>query len=88
MASFRVLDIFECAPPSYFQVVEQRRLEQLADLDAITKRQDALEEENRRLKSKRKAKNDRAQEPGEARPQVLQRKFLKIKDFQHVSTES
>ena len=76
-------------------MIEQRRLEELADFDSISKRQKELEDELVKLAKAKKAKEDRkkrardeeadVEAEGAVSIQYLQRKFLKLQDFLHVS---
>lgn len=81
----RVLECFAVLLRSLTVVIEQRRLELLADFDGIAKREKELAEELAKAKGERKALKRKVQEDEGPNPQILLRKYLKIKDFQHVS---
>ena len=74
---------------------EHRRLEALADFDSIAQKQKDLQKQLAELeaeKTKKKNLKRSLDEPGDAdynqQTQVLQRKYLKIKDFLHMSRVS
>jgi len=73
-------------------VTEQRRLEALADFEGIAQREHALKKALEEEKEKKNALKRKLKEPNDEQNynehQILQRKFLKIKDFLHMSRVS
>ena len=68
--------------------MEKRRLEQLADFDAISERELKLRKKRQEEMDKKKAKAGELggnKSTGYTETQILQRKLLKVKDFLHMS---